>query len=322
MSARWPRFAASPFFLLASVGAGSAVEAARAAHSRTILDEWVGKGEVGLEAFVTKGFTHPAGVSFAQDNPPGPPAPDMVAPPSARRVAIAGEIVETISRHFPFWENIPDVQFETVAQEYKRDAIRADSRRRFSLATAAFLARFLNGHTRIRDTYLERNSGGPLPFSLRTVSDGWVVYDSQDPRIPDGSAVRSINGSPVEDFYLRRRPYLFASTERSARYTLFARGGMETTHLLPRRLELVLDDGRRVTVDRPESAAGAAVAGRAAYSVEGRWIEEGTVGYIRIPGFSPYEHRRRAEELVRVEFHEAQAHHRRRPRSVGRRHTE
>jgi carboxyl-terminal processing protease len=205
------------------------------------------------------------------------------------RVMAASTIYSLIQQYFAHWEGAPRPEIEAAYREYIDHAVRDKSRKEFDLATLRFIARLRNGHTQFFDDQLD---GRPLKFRLLEVENEWVVVNSQDSHLQRGAVVRTLDGKAVDDFVREQAQYVAASNERLARTHVFTYAG-----LFPDRISIGLQNGNVVVVDRSVRAdAPGAAAPRAS---EGRWLREGQVAYIRIPGFGDPAFERTAIELVR-----------------------
>ena len=205
------------------------------------------------------------------------------------RVIAASRIYSLVQLYFAHWEGAPRAEIEAAYREYIDHAVRDKSRTEFDLATLRFIATLRNGHTQFFDDQLD---GRPLKFRLLEVEHEWVVVNSQDSHLRRGAIVRTLDGKAVDDFVREQAQYVAASNDRLARTHVFTYAG-----LFPDRISIGLQDGNAVVVDRsvrtdvPEAAA--------PRTSEGRWLREGQVAYIRIPGFGDSAFERTAIDLVR-----------------------
>jgi carboxyl-terminal processing protease len=213
------------------------------------------------------------------------PAPDLDV---TDRVVTASRIYALIQQYFEHRDGVPQLEIEAAYREYAGQAVRAQTRRAFDLATLRFIATLRNGHTQFFDSQLD---GRPLKFRLLEVEDQWVVIDSQDSRLPRGAVVRSLNGSPVGDVVRELSQYVAASNDRLARAHVFSYAG-----LFPERVPVVLQDGRVIVVDR--GLPGDTRQPSPTRESDGRWLRENRVAYIRIPSFGDSAYERTAAELV------------------------
>lgn len=152
-----------------------------------------------------------------------------------------------------------------------------------------FIAKLRNGHTQFFDSQLD---GRPLKFRLLQVENTWVVVNSQDNRLPRGAVVKTLEGKPVDDVVRELAEYVAASNERLARTHVFSYPG-----LFPERVSLGLQNGDTVVVDR--SVRSDAPGWSSVRVSEGRWLGDGRLPYIRIPGFGDPAYEPTATELLR-----------------------
>ena len=209
---------------------------------------------------------------------------------ATQREAIARKIHALVQQYFAHWEGAPRPAVETAFKTYLDNAMRAGTRQDFDLATLRFVATLRNGHTQFSDNQAD---GRPPKFRLVQAEGQWAVGFSQDKNLPQGSVVRTINGRPVDDFIRDSALYVAASNERLARTHVFS-----YPMLFPEQITLGLQSGAIVVVDRttPPDAPPAAGAPR---GVEGRWLREGEIAYVRIPSFGDPNNESKASDLVR-----------------------
>lgn len=198
------------------------------------------------------------------------------APDPARRAWIASRIHTAIRTHFAHWDDVPDLDLDAAYRAYLDEALTATDRRGFSLATSAFLARLGNGHTWFIDRRLDPDAGRRDAFSVRVLEGAWTIAESARDDLRRGDVITAIDGLPIEEVFAKIGPAIQASTERSARLRMFH---PSRRWLLPLRFEMTLDDGRVVSVDRGADPQ------LPAPEVEGRWLVDDEVAYIRIPSW-------------------------------------
>src|SRR5262249_3124927 len=102
-----------------------------------------------------------------------------------------------------------------------------------------------NGHSGFEDNWLNQHHGQQLGFYARPIKNDWVVTESSIPALKPGDTIQRIDDVPMEEFYRSKQRWLFGSSERERRQTLFLR-----RYLFPQAFTLALNDGRLVTIDR------------------------------------------------------------------------
>jgi carboxyl-terminal processing protease len=209
---------------------------------------------------------------------------------AADRVALADAVMAHVRAHFAHWAGVPGLDVDSLEAAYRAEVLASDDRRAFGLATLAYLAGLGNGHTGFWDGWLTREHGQPLGFHARPLGGEWVVTRSRNPELPVGSVLRQIDGRDYDAFAGAAIRYVPASDRRSAFLRLHQR-----PFLFPPAFSLTLEGGAEVRVER--AAQQPAPAGPPAETT-GRWLAEGEVAYLRIPGFSEPHFERRARELV------------------------
>lgn len=213
--------------------------------------------------------------------------------PLAERAYVASKINSAIEMYFAHREGVADLDLDAAYRDYLDAALRANGRHGFDMATLEFVARLRNKHTQFDDPWLVRTHGQPLGFSVAQVEGKWAITWSRDDRLKPGDVVRAIDGVAVEAFVRDRRRFVAASSDRAARDLVFDR-----PYLFPRRFALELEDGRRVAFRR-ERQGEAPAREESPRESEGKWLDEGSVGYVRIPSFNDPNYEKTAIEFVR-----------------------
>jgi carboxyl-terminal processing protease len=225
---------------------------------------------------------------------PGEDAASAGMSPSERAFR-ASRVYAAALTYFAHWPDAPEpAAIDAAYRGYLDTVLAGGDRTTFTRASMRFLATFRNAHTFFFDSAFAKE-GSRLPFDARPVAGRWVVTASAIAALRAGDVLETIDGRPFEDFFRELRPMISASTEQWAARAIFVRlpGLAPYTHLLPERFELGLADGRRVAVDRlamPDLPIG---------ETEGRWLETGTLAYVRVPSFLGPAFEKKAIELVR-----------------------
>jgi hypothetical protein len=144
------------------------------------------------------------------------------------------------------------------------------------MASIRLLATLHSGHTDFRDSWLDDSEGMPLGFDARDLDGKWTITRSGVPGISQGDVVETIDGKPIERFFVNARQYLVDSSLRAPETDLFSTG-----YLFPRKFVLGLSGDSSVTVDRARPSS----AGPGEASVVGRWIQDPAIAYIKNPAF-------------------------------------
>ena len=212
-------------------------------------------------------------------------------PDPAERAYIAGRLYGTVQKYFAHWDDAPDLDFNQAFREYVSEAMAAEDRRAFSLASYAFLVRLNNSHTGFSDRALLDEAGAGHGFEVRHLEDRWVIIESERPGLEPGDVIVAVNGQPIDAFYQEVARYISASTERYRQRRLFY---MWNRYLFPLQYTVTLDDGRSVAIDR----RGELIDPRRTLQTEGRWLEPGKIAYIRVPSWDKPRFQERALELL------------------------
>jgi carboxyl-terminal processing protease len=209
------------------------------------------------------------------------------------RTYLASKIYSSIETYFAHWAGVSDLDFEAAYKTYLNQALEAKGRRGFDLATLQFIAQLRNKHTQFQDQWLQRSYGQPFGFGVGRVEGKWAITWTRDPRLTKGNVVRAIDGMDIQAFIQDKQRYVAASSERSAQSLVFDR-----PYLFPQRFTLELDGDRRVSIDRDATNKPPAQEARRP-AAEGRWLAEGSISYIRIPGFNDPNFEKTALAFVR-----------------------
>lgn len=217
-------------------------------------------------------------------------SPDQIS--ATDRVMVASKIYHQISTFFP---DLQPKAFDQQYAEYLKLILNAsDDRREFDLASMALVAALHDGHTWFYDKWLDQAYGRPVGFAVYPLGQEWVVMQSGFASVKVGDIIVAIDGTPTQQRFERSRKYISASSDRDAGVSFF-----DTPAVFPERFTLTLDGGRQVIVDRKNDQKQ-----EPARKTEGRWINSGSVGYIKVPTFHGIETQAAALDYLK-QFHEA-----------------
>jgi len=219
-------------------------------------------------------------VSFGAE----PQTPDLDA---TQREAIARRIYALVQQYFAHWEGAPRAEVDAAYRTYLASVTGTATRKDFDLATLRFVASLRNGHTQFADN---QGDNRPLKFRLVQAEGQWAVVFSQDRNLPQGAVVRTIAGKPVDDFIREASASVAASNERLALTHVFS-----SPILFPESVTLGLQNGATVVVNRATPPDAPAPPG--APRLEGRWLRESEIAYVRVPSFGDP-----ANEIKALEF--------------------
>jgi carboxyl-terminal processing protease len=208
------------------------------------------------------------------------------------RAYIASRIYSSLS-YFAHWQNVPQFDLEKSYRAYLEKALSNSDRTAFTHASMEFLAGLHNGHTVFIDMPLVQQGGQP-PFVAELVDGQWLVTQSASQEVNPGDVIKQIDGRNFGEFVTETTRLVSGSTTTGAQHTLFARmpDFAPYAHLFPRKFTLTLAGDRKVTVDHDTLLPAQRL------TVEGRWLREGKVAYIRIPSFMAQGQEKRALELA------------------------
>lgn len=176
-----------------------------------------------------------------------PPPPDGEVPTVKQRAALAARLRSGIEGSFAHWEAVPELDFDAAFDAYLDEALAAETRLAFVLATQRLMAQLRNGHTGFHDDWVMQRHGRSFGLMLRPLAGQWTVTVSRHAELPVGAVVERIDGVPMAEVFARTRPFLAASSDRAAADTLFYR-----RHLLPETMTLGLEGGRELAVAKAD----------------------------------------------------------------------
>jgi carboxyl-terminal processing protease len=217
---------------------------------------------------------------------------DLSLPERAR---VATKIYSMLDSCFAHRQGIPDLDLDAAYNSYLAKAFAAAGRLEFDLATLEFVALLRNKHTQFNDQWLNLEHGQPLGFGALPVEGKWVITWAWHPELRKGDVIRSIEGIPVSIFTNNITKYISSSSMRARLNLAFDRA-----YLFPQRFRLQLEDGREVRVDRSDAGRVPSRGGDPA--VEGRWLSDDKIFYIKVRSFSDSRYEGTALELVKSHY--------------------
>ncbi|OCJ08560.1 peptidase S41 [Rhizobium sp. AC27/96] len=196
------------------------------------------------------------------------------------RAHIASTAYHVIKRYFAHAEGLPaGYDFEARYRAYLGEAIGAENRNAFSLATMRFFASLQNGHTFFEDEALSQQAG-PAPFGIKRIDGQWTIVRSRMPELAPGEVVTMVDHKPVDEWLKPIHEHIGQSSR-----TALDRATWRRVFLFPRHFTIGMDDGRQVPVDLNAPLAGPERGLVTATDVETIRRADGLV-VIRIPSFA------------------------------------
>jgi len=199
----------------------------------------------------------------AQDRPALPAtAPYGSLPLSqADRVAGLSAIWEQARYNYPFWQKLPDLDWDQAYRSFIPRVLAAEDDLAYYRLLEEFIALLQDGHTSLQlPPALTEQLGGPA-LRILPVGGQMVIAGASEPLVQAGlvrgAVLTAVDGRPVADLVTEVSRRMAASTpqdrlERTARQLLVGPTGSQVT------LSVTLPDGssRSVTVTREAAAAG------------------------------------------------------------------
>jgi carboxyl-terminal processing protease len=210
---------------------------------------------------------------------------------------------EAVRESFAHMQALGSARYDSLLAVLRREADATEDRMALSRAAERFVAGLGNGHTNFYDRWRDSLIAQRLWLTLLPTNEGWLVRSSEIDSLRTGDIVRTIDGTPMEDFYAAQRPYIAASGERARRYGLAFED-----HLWPQQFTLGLADGRQVHVERGvPSDSIVNLRRRGQELLPHRWLVPDSVAYLRIRRFSPAVHEDSAVALLTTVYAKAPA---------------
>ncbi len=228
----------------------------------------------------------PAHSLLGQTAPASKPNED---PTVEERVFIASKIYSSLQIYFAHFQGVPDLKLDQAYRSFLKEALAAKDRKEFDLACMAFVASMKNGHTEFWDPWFLEKYGRSLGWKIEYIENKWVAVSSTNPDLKVGEVIAKINDKPAEAVFQENKKYIAASSERSARTQFFSKA-----YLLPDPLNITLESGKTIAIDRPTSRFKFALP----MATEGQWLKENRVAYIKVPSFNNPRFQTRAVQLV------------------------
>lgn len=226
-----------------------------------------------------------------------------------RRLLIVSETIRLVERAFIHWEDAtikPD-ELDPFAETFFAKAAEAETRSDFRKVMWELFGRLRNAHSWYFDKLAPEPAHGIVGFAMLKIGDEWVVHRDITDMLTSGDAVMSIEGKHPSEWCKELEPYIGIANENSQRIRM----NYFLSHFIPgETFEVEIEDrhGSRRKVILPKLAQDdeRILALNQSSETEGKWLREGQVAYVRIPGFGDPTYENRALELVQ-EYREASA---------------
>lgn len=208
--------------------------------------------------------------------------------PLEKRMFIFSKTYASIPMYFAHWQNIPNLNLDSLYREFLPRVIQTEDRFQFDLLMKEFIGALKNGHSWYYDRWLVEQ-GRSVGFRAAYLDGEWVVTQSHIDGLKPGDILAQIDGMDFENFFQQKRKYINASCERAARLKFPAQA-----FLFPPEFVLKTRSGKQIIINRvtqkfplPQQ------------NVTGRWLENGAIAYIKIPGFGNLRFEEKAIQLVK-----------------------
>ena len=205
------------------------------------------------------------------------------------KIYILSKTYSSINLYFSHWQAIPDYSIDSSYKACLKKIMGTKDRFSFDMLMMEFLGQLRNGHTWYFDRWLLKEFGQPLGFKFKYIHGKWIITKSFISPLKRGEIIDKINGKSFEEFYQKMRKYINASSDRERRVKFKFK-----TFLFPEKFTLKLLSGKKVVINRKVQNIL-----RKERKTEGRWIENGSIAYIKIPGFDNPTFEKSAIEYVK-----------------------
>ena len=203
------------------------------------------------------------------------------------RMMITSKIYLDVSTFFP---SVDQGTFDGAYRSYLGKVINIDDRRGFDMESMALVATLNDGHTWFYDKWLDENYGQSVGFFAFPAGDKWAVRRSELDAVKVGDVITAIDGVAIQEFFAAKREYISGSSVRDTELSLFM-----TPVVFPFKFTVTFSDGRRLVVDRAHDNRHESPA----LKTEGKWIKQGSVAYLKLPGLRGFKLVADAMEYVR-----------------------
>ncbi len=218
-----------------------------------------------------------------------------------RRLFIVSETIRVIERGFAHWEDAL-LKSDTLGQTadlFFAKAKEAESRSEFQTVMWELFGQLRNAHSWYFDKLVPKPQKGSLGLSVFELNDEWVVNGDKSGLLTEGDVVLSIEGKHPSEWIKELEPYMCFANPVSR--------NIRTMQMLPyfihsATIEVQIEDQNRTqrTVMVPRIAYNDErfLTGKHPSETEGKWLREGKVAYVRIPGFDDPRYEKLALQFV------------------------
>ena len=154
------------------------------------------------------------------------------------------------------------------------------------------IALLKNGHSGYNDHVISQLTGY-LDFEFGLYGEKWLVTRTFNKMLLKGTEITHINDIPINDFYTKHKKYISASSEYERRSKFGANANYHVIY--EKDFSVSIDNGKKVQVKKISNNL---FNDYDQMEVEGKWINNGKIGYIKIPSFSKQKFESKALEYV------------------------
>lgn len=206
------------------------------------------------------------------------------------RIFTFSKIYNCIITYFAGWQSVSDLDIDKLYKEYIGNILKVTDRFQFGLLMMEFLATFKNGNCKYNDSFINEEYGSPLGFKLSFYDGKWIVKNSLLEELVNFDIVTHIDGEEFDSFFQSNNKYICANNDREAK-TKFS----SLTFLFPQKFQLTLASGIKLNIDRSLYNIS-----KNKLPIDGKWIKENELAYVKIPSFENNECEDRAIEFVEL----------------------
>ena len=226
-----------------------------------------------------------------------------------RRLLIVSETIRLIESAFIHWDDavLHPNELKQTTEMFFEKAVAAESRTEFQKVMWELFGRLNNAHSRYIDRLVQAPTNGIISFSMVELGGKWMVSRDITNSMQKGDIVLSIQGKQPLDWCKELGPYIGIANQSSQRIRLTN----TLSWFIPDSIiEVVIEDRnhsrRTVLVPRLNVNDERLRNSTQTIDTEGKWLLDGKVAYVHIPGFGEPKYEERALGHVK-EFRNAPA---------------
>lgn len=210
------------------------------------------------------------------------------------KIQILTKAYSIITKNFSNWDPIIDLDFDNIFDKFISKSIESESRKDFMFLMKELIAILNNGHSGYKDNVISQLTGY-LDFQVDFYDQKWLISKSYNQMLPIGTEITHINDIPMSDFYDANKKYISASSE----YERKSKFGSPFHEIFENEFIITIENGKKIHFKKVPTNL---FMNYDQMEVEGKWISQGQIGYIKIPSFNKSKFETKALEYVQEYF--------------------